>query len=210
MKIKTIKYIALLALAVAIPSNLTAIAKYKALQLKEIKDPIKSNNDRPSVSLAFKKFTKADCHKYLGRRNILSKGIQPIQIQFTNNTNQSLTLSADNFSLPCIPYQEVAECIYFNTSRRLTLWGIGTLFIWPLIIPFTIEAIESPKANERLDADFQNKTLNFVVVEPHQTINKLVFVDKADFSEHFSFTFINQNNNEKLTISTINPHLTLN
>ncbi len=206
--LKTISLV-LCSLAITQTCNLTAIAKYKALQLKELK-----NTSQPTtgsyISFAFKQFTKADCHKYLGRNTILSKGIQPVQIQFTNNSEYSYILSADSFSFPCIPYQEVAECVSFNTAKRLTLWGIGTLFIWPLVIPFVIEAIESPKANERLETDFQNKSLDFTVVGPHQTVNKLVFVEKSEFSEHFSFSVVNMKNNEKLAVSTISPLIKLN
>lgn len=186
--------------------QLHGIARYKAIPLNYLHDSTARKAEPcPQISFAFRKFNRSDCKKYLGRRQIINRGYQPIQIQVTNNTDRFLIFSPDNFSFPCVSFLDVVQRVHFNTSLRLVCWGIGSFFIWPLVIPFAIEAIESPRANERLELDYSNKSLGCQVIEPYGAINGLIFVPAKNFTRNFSFTLIDQQNNEKITLATINP-----
>ena len=188
----------------AFSSGLQAIARYKAWPLENLHDK-NAENGQSQVSFAFKTFSRADCYKYLGRSKILSRGYQPIQIQITNNTKKSFVFSLDTFNIPCFSYIDVVEGVNFNTTKRLVGWGIGSLFIWPLIIPFAIEAVECPKANERLEADFARKALHNQIIEPNSVVNGLIFVP-VRFDQNFFFVLRDTKNDERTTLSLVNPN----
>ena len=158
-----------LATILTIP-NLIAIAKYRALPLAYLKNGA-SKDTGPQISFVCKQFDKNDCKRYLGRAQIIDRGFQPIQIQIKNNTNRTLEISLDKFSFPCISFLEVADEVYFNTRKRLILWGIGMLFIPILVIPFILEAVESPRANSMLELDYAKKALQNQEIQPFGTVN---------------------------------------
>lgn len=198
--IKSFCYLIIVILSVFTSINSHCIARYKAIPLRHLQNNAIADG---AISFVYKKFNEADCKKYLGRRHIINKGFLPIQIQITNNTDRSFLFSLNNFSFPCVSYLNVIEHIYFNTALRLWLWGLGSLVIPILIIPFILEAIESPRANERLENDYANKCLNIQKIKPYNTINGLIFVPIEYFNENFSFNLIDLNNNEKLTLYSI-------
>ena len=52
----------------------------------------KLETKNPNICCEYKIFNKADCKKYLGRGQVLSKGYQPIQIKLTNNSDNVILL----------------------------------------------------------------------------------------------------------------------
>lgn len=192
-----------LLLSSIISPTLFGIAHYRAIPLTHILDEPKES----CISFSYRIFNKTDCRKYLGRQQIIAKGYQPIQIQLTNNSNRTLVLSPNNFSIPCKSYDLVADQVYFNTTGRLIGWAIGSLFIWPLIVVFILEAIESPKANEQLNADFLQKSLSNQIIAPFSSINGLIFVSTKQFNPLFSFTVTDVKTHESFTLSTIHRHV---
>lgn len=165
--------------------NLKAIARYSACPLDYIPTLEAKEN---SFSFAYKTFNKNDCKKYLGRKIIIDRGYRPIQMVFYNNSNKDVTVNLSSFSHSCIPFDVVADAVAFDTSRRLLGWGLGGLILWPLLIPFTIEAICSPNANESLLRDFERKALpNHIIVKPHSTVNGLVFLRASELMQEFYF-----------------------
>lgn len=181
-------------------SSLSGIAHYKAIPLDHL---ITKNSEDSNLFFEYKVFNKSDCKKYLGRKEVSDRGYQPIQIQITNNTDKSFKFSLNDFSFPCVSCDEVADKVEFNTTKRLVAWGVPAFFIWPLIIPFIIEAVESPKANEQLHADFSKKSLRDQIIEPNSSINGLIFVTKEHFNSSFSFSIANTKNNTQFKLSTI-------
>ncbi|MDR3646967.1 MAG: hypothetical protein P4L22_05510 [Candidatus Babeliales bacterium] len=190
-------------------SELSGIAHYKSIPLDYIttKNLDDESNKENSISFEYKIFNKYDCKKYLGREAVIKNGYCPIQIKLTNNSNRYLRFSLADFSFPCVAYHEVADKVEFSTAKRLVGWGIGTLFIPFLIIPFIIEAVESPKANHRLEEDFARKALTDQVLRPNDSVNGVIFVAKQHFTPSFSFTLSDEKNGNKYKLSTTNNTL---
>lgn len=188
-------------------SQTQSIARYQAQPLCRLKSPETQKSSQLSFNYLI--FDKNDCKKYLGRKQIIDRGYQPIQIQIINNTCHSLQFSPENVSLPCISFHDVIEDVRFNTGLRLCLWGVGTLVIFFLIVPFVLDAIESPKANELLDADYQCKTVGTQVIEPQSTLEGILFVPSEQFNGDFSFFLTNKSGNQRYELSTAQPVLTM-
>ncbi len=209
MQLKVTLGFALLALASLISSfELQGIARYRAMPLCHLKNNA-SKDTAPQISFVFRKFDQNDCKKYLGRTQIIKRCYQPIQIQIRNNTDKLLEFSLDTFSFPCISYLDVAKEVYFNTGLRLFLWGVGTVIVPILIVPFIIEAVESPRANAALEDDYACKSLFNQVIEPYGTINGIIFVETNQFDPNFSFILSDQTSNQKFELSTMHPQISI-
>lgn len=94
---------------------LSGCAKYKAIPLTQPK----VLTDKKGLTLEHKVFTKQDCATYLGRKNVLKKGYQPIQLTITNNTDRSYTYSSSSLSLPIVPAEFVAKKVKFSSTGRI-------------------------------------------------------------------------------------------
>ncbi len=190
---KEISLLLLSIIAITFSSNILSIARYSALPLSKV--PVNFLDDQgQNIDFAYRLFNKFDCKKYLGNKKIIAKGYQPLQVQITNNSDQSVKFSLSNFSFPCVPYEEVAEQIHFSAAKRGLAWILGGLVIWPLIVVGIIDIVESPRANDRLDADFYKKSLTDQIIQPHTSINGLIFVANEQFTPNFVFAVTDQNN----------------
>lgn len=192
-------HISLMMFALTLCQQASAIAKYRgsALQTLQYENTPKDGE----ISFAYKKFNRSDCKKHLGRRRILSKGYQPIQIQITNKTQHSLSLNPNSFDCTCLPYLDVAEDVGFNTTKRIVMWGLGSLFLWPLVIPLAIEAIEAPKANDKLVDDYCQKTLSHEIIQPYTTLNKLIFVEKDTLYRPITATVVDNVTKQRINFT---------
>lgn len=177
--------------------QLFGIARYKAVPLTNLD----SKYVQGDISFSCYSFTKDDCKKYLGREDILYKGYQPIQITLINNSKDVVVFDKDRFNLHCVDYNIVADSVSFDTKKRLLGWGLGSFFVPILIIPFFIEAVESPKANIALYSDYAAKSLDNVLVQPACSVNGLIFVSRDLFQGELNFSLKNlQGNDFKLHV----------
>lgn len=209
MKLKKLtKVFVIFTILVTFSQDLYGIANYKAIPLDNLLNDIL---EQGTIAFEYRIFNREDCKKYLGRDKIIDKGYQPIQINFTNNSDRCLVMSETNFSFPCVYYYDVAKQVHFDTTKRVLAWGILGQFRGLISIPFLalaiIEAIKSPRANEKLFINYSEKTLNDQIIRPRSAINGLIFVASKCFKPEFSFALIDLLNGKQLTLSTTNRQL---
>jgi hypothetical protein len=199
-----LKNISLNLLSAILLVGLTGCAKYHVKGLKTLSK--NAHVKQQSISFSYRTFSASDCRKYLGR-NMIRKGYQPIQITFINNTDRYFVISKRGLSFDCVRTKAVARSMHFNTTGRVVGYSILGLFIWPFIIPAIVDGIGAAKANKTMDADFTEKALSKQVVEPHTTVNGIVFVDAdAGFDDEFTFTVSDINHNQYV-LSTEKPEV---
>ena len=210
-------------------SNVLPIAHYRAIPLENLIDNDASLS-KNSITFKYKIFSKADCRKYLGRKQVWDRGFRPIQIHIFNNTDKCLNLCTKNFSFPCIPFNQVADKVYFNTPRRILGWSafgifssaiaelkLSPLCIFGIVSPMTFSAIlaastiaiftplaldcfKSPKANKLLSQDYCSKALIDQVIEPGCTANGVIFVSRKQFDTNFSLILNDVASNEQFKL----------
>ena len=103
---------------------LSGCANYKAMTLPQLTQH-SHQSEKKNLSLEHKVFDKADCQEYLGRKNLLKKGFQPVQLTVTNNTNRNYVYSSSSLSLPTVPVEVVAKKVYYSTGGRAVGVGIA-------------------------------------------------------------------------------------
>ena len=119
--------------------------KTSALDINIVDKKLETKN--PNICCEYKIFNKADCKKYLGRDQVLSKGYQPIQIKLTNNSDKPFRFSLNSFNLSCIPFYNFIEDVEFNTAKNFLYFVLLSQIVIPIlsvpifIIPFLINPV---------------------------------------------------------------------
>jgi len=173
-------------------------ASYKAATLPILQPEFAPySEDHNDVTVSCKAFSEFESKRYLGR-DVLAKGYQPIQICIQNESKAYILLSPQSLNLPLIPPEDVAREVHTNTVGRATAWGVGGLFIWPLLVPAVVDGVGSSQANQKLDADYSGKGVTQCVIQPYTTVNRMVFVPTSEYNGAFRLTLLNKGNSEKL------------
>ena len=177
---------------------LTGCASYNASTLSTLPaEGAIQSAENPHVLVSWKTFDEVDCKRYLGR-NVISEGYMPIQLTIRNNTSDPMYFNPQNFNVPLASVNEVAGKAHTSTAGRVVGWGVGGLFIWPLLIPAVYDGIKSSEANGLLDADYEAKALREQTIQPKSLFNGVVFVPQQYSNQGIEMFLVNQKNQEKL------------
>ncbi len=185
--------------------GLSGCAKYKARPLSQLTDIASAGVDDDSVSMAYRVFDLADCKKYLDR-DVIAAGYQPIHISISNNSNHPMHFSRRNLSLVTVDPADVAEQVHTNTTARAMGYGFTAIFLWPFAIPAIVDGIGSAQANERLDVDFDRKSLHDQLINPFETIHGLVFVPLDSYKSDFQIALSESTNYRPFVLSANKPY----
>lgn len=192
-------------LAIAATLLMTACAGYKAQTLSSLSPESAPHSEKKEgIVVSCKAFSKQDCKRYLDR-DIISIGIQPIQISIENNTKRTLLFQRSNISVPSADPSYVASQMHTSTVGRSTSYGVGSLFLWPLAIPAIVDGVKSSNANEQLDSDFASKATNDRTIPPHGRLNGLIFVPVESYQDSFTLTLVDKETQEPITFTMNAP-----
>lgn len=180
---------------------LAGCAGYRARPLKKLNTGISTGSKEQSIGFAYHVFDKRDCKNYLDR-DVLKEGYQPIHITIVNNTKKRYRLDMNSFSMTIVNPEDVAQRVHTSTVSRAAGYGIPGIFFWPLLIPAVIDSVKSVEANNRLDADFDHKTLQSQEIAPYSSLNGLIFVPIDNFEIPFSFAMVDVETSERISLST--------
>jgi hypothetical protein len=177
---------------------LTGCANYSASTLATlpIENAVESPKS-PNVLVSWKTFDVSDCKRYLGR-NVISEGYMPLQLTIRNNSNDPLYFNPQNFNIPLASVNEVASKAHTSTAGRVVGWGVGALFILPLVIPAIYDGLKSSEANDSLDADYEAKALREHTIQPQSIFNGIVFVPQKYSYQNIEMFLVNQKTNERV------------
>lgn len=164
------------------------------MQVVQIKD-----TSLGAVTFSYRAFTAKDCKEILKAKNLIKKGYQPIQITVTNNSDTSISISSENFTLSCLSVDEVTEVLYQMYRQRSLNLGIAGCFVvgFPLIIPSIVRSYHADDYHNQIRKNLTEKSLQATVL-PGATASGLIFVQRKDFRSDFSLNLNNKNNASQL------------
>ena len=148
------------------------------------------------VTLSCKALSKEECKRYFDR-DIIGKGYQPVQVAIDNNTEKHILFSAQSVSLPICSPEEVANKCHTNTAGRAAGYTVAGLFLWPFLIPAVVDGVKSSNANAELDRDFEGKSLEQVLINPHSNHSGIIFISNSDFQDSFSVKLVDRETHGK-------------
>lgn len=122
--------------------------------------------------------------------DLISRGVQPLQLTIQNNTANEYSLCPSSVDLPRIDASKVAFKITKSAIPRAIAYKIASFFFWPLMIPSTIDGIRVMSHHQKVKKDLKAKSMRDEVVAPYSTFNRVLFVPQKEFQETFKVTLI--------------------
>ena len=135
--------------------------------------------------------------------NLLRKGYQPVYIVIDNHSKETYLFNKSRISKACYDASVIAEKCGFSTAGRSTAYGVGALFVWPLLVPAIVDGTGSARANTQMQSDYATKEIKNGRILPNGLLNGVVFVDKMANGEHFDIRLQNIETNEILLFNFI-------
>ncbi len=112
-------------IAIVMVTFTAGCARYSAKPLRTLRSATPPK-PTPHVSLAYEVYTKNDCKKYLGC-NLISKGIQPVQITINNHSNHPINFAVNSLDLNTIPAETIAG---IALDSKANWYLFGGPFVW--------------------------------------------------------------------------------
>lgn len=122
--------------------------------------------------------------------DLISRGVQPLQLSIQNNTPNEYSLCPSSVDLPRVEASRVAFKVTKAAIPRGIAYKIASLFFWPFMIPSTIDSIRVLTHHHSLKKDLMAKSMRDEVVAPYSTFHRVLFVPKDEFKETFKVTLI--------------------
>ncbi len=199
--------------------SFTSCARYSARPLCELSITTNKNN----IGIAAKAFSAEESKSYLGK-NLLKKGIQPVQLYIENNSDQTYVFDPYNVGLTLAAAEDVADKIHSSTLARTAISSaISFLLLPPALMmsdtPGSSEALSliatggvlsipiaqgtsSAIANGKIDRDYAGKGAKVVKIAPHEALNCVIFVYESHYRNHFDVHLKNEQTEQLLTLKT--------
>jgi hypothetical protein len=147
-----------------------------------------SLNDR-KVNIIAKAMNPDESKQNFGH-DLISRGVQPLQLSIQNNTPNQYSLCPSSVDLPCVEASKVAFKVTKSAIPRTIAYKAASLFFWPFMIPSTIDGIRVLSHQRSLKKDLVAKSMKDEVIAPYSTFHRVLFVPKEELKENFKITLI--------------------
>ena len=142
--------------------------------------------------------------------DLISRGVQPLQLSIQNNTSNEYSLCPSSVDLPRIEPSKIAFKVTKSSIPRAIGYKIASFFFWPFMIPGTIDSIRVLAHHKHLKKDLTAKSMKNEIVAPYSTFNRVLFVPKEKFKDTFKVTLIELDSLEptefNMTIQELQEH----
>lgn len=167
---------------------LVGCAKYRPTSFATPNSVVEKKNN---ISASAQLLSDGDCKRYFSRK-IGKKGYKAVQIHIDNQSSQKIILDASTINMHVENKDYVASRLHIDMTPRVVGWGVAGLLACPLFwIPAAVEAVNVPKANKSLDADFDNRAIDAnsrITINPQAKFNMVFFVRKENVTNELQFS----------------------
>lgn len=159
--------------------------------------PVQSTGLMPEdeVSVTARAYSGEESKLYLSH-DLVSRGLQPVEIAVHNRSSLSLSLCASSVDLPSVGPSDAAFQVTKGAIPRGVAWRVASLvvglFFWPASIPFGIDGIRTLSHHQSLKTDYRAKSFKSEgeIVAPYSIYYRILFVPREEFDPHFKVTLI--------------------
>jgi hypothetical protein len=157
--------------------------------------------DHTYVTVVAKAMSSSESKQNFGH-DLVSRGVQPLQLSIQNNTSNEYSLCPSSVDLPRIEPSKVAFKVTKGAIPRGIAYKIASFFFWPFMIPSTIDSIRVLSHHKHLKKDLMAKSMRDEVVAPYSTFHRVLFVPKDAFKQTFKVTLIELDSLESTEFNT--------
>lgn len=155
------------------------------------------------VFTSAKSYNSVESLKYLDR-NLLKKGIFPIQITIHNNSAQNFYLSDKSIDLDNLSASSVANRVHQSYIPRSIALKIASAFFWPFIIPSTIDSFVSFSSYSKMKREYSAKSLkkNGETLIAYSSTHRIIFVEDRNIQNDLTLFLKDTDTGKNYSIST--------
>lgn len=167
---------------------------WKSYQLHPLKPvasellPIFSIKDR-GIAVSAKAINAQESKRYFGH-DLISRGVQPLQLMIQNNTSNEYSLCPSSVDLDRVEASKVAFKVTQSSIPRGIAYRIASLIFWPFAIPSTIDSIRVMTHHKNLKKDLKAKAVKEELIVPYSTFHRVLFVPIDKMKEEVKVTLI--------------------
>jgi hypothetical protein len=154
-------------------------------------DPQPFSQEEEQVLVFAKAYDADESKQYLGK-DLISKGVQPVQLTIQNHTDQYLKISSEGVDLKTLPAKKVAMKVTIRALPRNIAYKVAGFLFWPFMIPGTIDSVRTMKAHKTLKKDLSAKAIKQESILPYSTVHRVLFVPSDQYRQVFTVTLKNQ------------------
>jgi hypothetical protein len=140
---------------------------------------VEANKD---LRLSAKPYNPEESKLFL-KRDLLSRGYQPVQITIENNSPSAYQLSLDEMKQKQVSPRELAMKVLQGSIPRAIGLKIASLIFWPFAIPSTIDSLRSIHTYNDLKKDYTAKQLKDETIAAYSTQHRILFLNKHDLKD---------------------------
>lgn len=146
--------------------------------------PVPAVEER-GVFITSKAYTPEESKQYLDR-DLQSRGYQPVQVTFQNNTGDTFLYNEGSVSLPSANPSKIAFKVSKSAIPRSIAYKVAGLFFWPFMIPGTIDSIRTFKSHKLMKKEFKARAIKEEAIPPFSTLHRMIYVPMGEFKEVFT------------------------
>jgi hypothetical protein len=150
---------------------------------------LERTSESRKVTIETKVYTPEDSKQYL-KRDLISRGFQPIQMTIHNNTTSVVTV--EDFDAEQPTAGQMARQVMKDVIPRSIGYRVASLVFWPFAIPATIDTIKNLQTYSKMKRDFAARSIKLEIIPPYSTLNRVLFVRSEDLKDNYTLTLYDQ------------------
>ncbi|HWL09649.1 MAG TPA: LssY C-terminal domain-containing protein, partial [Planctomicrobium sp.] len=103
------------------------------------------------------------------------RGIQPVFLRIVNRQETPLRLSLLEIDPHYYTSLEAAGINHFSVLKRFSAYGVGALFLFPMLLLLPLKLLTAYRANRRMDECFRSQGFPLRPISPGETVEGFVF-----------------------------------
>ncbi len=116
--------------------------------------------------------------------DLWSHRIQPVWLRVENRGAETIVLLKAGIDPSYYPPAEAARAAHFGTGTRVLAYGVGAVFLLPVLVPGAVDVWRAHAANGRMDDDFSDKGFSGTLVVPGTSEEGFVFTALDPGTKH--------------------------
>ena len=137
--------------------------------------------------------------------NLLSAGVQAVYISIENDSQRTYRFSKSDITSNYYTAEQAQEMVGRSVGGRAAGYGIGALFVLPLLAPAIVDSIWASKANKRMKADFIQKEIADTRVRPGRRLDGVIYLKPLNRGDEIEVILAETKNDQILKFSFIVP-----
>jgi hypothetical protein len=139
--------------------------------------------------------------------NLARRGIQPVWLEFTNQSGRAFRLRQASLDPNYYPPLEAAYANHFRLGRRLISYGLLACLFLPLIVLLPFKLVGAWIANRRMNEFFQQHGLGWALLRPGAQLSGFVFTSLDEGTKQFCVRLIGAGGGKEFPFAILVPGL---